>query len=217
MQTEGMPALDAVVWGASGGIGTALVERLKEANWRVFGVARDARKIPSAADMAISFEAGDEHSFEVAAYAIASESSGVDLAVYAAGGLRAARLGDLSLDRWADVMSSNLTGAYLAARHGLGLMRPDGHMVFIGAYVDHLILPKMGAYAAAKAGLEPLVAVLRKENRTMRFTIVRPGAVDTAFWDNAPFRKPGNAKSPGAVSQAILDHHLTGDGGDLNL
>jgi NAD(P)-dependent dehydrogenase (short-subunit alcohol dehydrogenase family) len=75
----------------------------------------------------------------------------------------------------------------------------------------------MGAYAVAKAAIEPLVAVLRKENRKMRFTIVRPGAVDTDLWNNAPFKKPADVKTPQSVARAILDHYQSGEAGDLNL
>ncbi len=90
-------------------------------------------------------------------------------------------------------------------------------MMFMGAYVDHVVLPKMAAYAVAKAGLETMVAVLRKENRKHKFTVVRPGAVDTPFWEKAPFKKPADAKSPEAVAQAIVAHYRTGENTDLNL
>lgn len=90
-------------------------------------------------------------------------------------------------------------------------------MMFFGAYGDHLILPKMGTYASAKAGLEPHVKVLAKENRKYKFTLIRPGAVDTPFWDNAPFKLPKNAKSPDEVVTTIAAHHNKGEGGDLNL
>jgi NAD(P)-dependent dehydrogenase (short-subunit alcohol dehydrogenase family) len=60
----------------------------------------------------------------------------------------------------------------------------------------------MGAYAAAKAGLETMVSVLRKENRKHKFNVVRLGAVDTLFWDKAPFKKPNDAKSPQAIAQS---------------
>jgi len=150
-------------------------------------------------------------------FALASESDGADLVVYAAGSLKSDKLDHLSIDDWMDVLNSNLVGAFLAARHSIGIMKPGGHMIFIGAYIDHIILPKMGVYSVAKAGLDPLVSVLQKENRNLRFSIVRPGSVDTDFWDNAPFKKPVDAKSPKIVAQAILEHHLTNSAGDLNL
>jgi 3-oxoacyl-[acyl-carrier protein] reductase len=126
-------------------------------------------------------------------------------------------LGKIAPADFAEVIHSNLTGALLATQTSLPLMAAPGHMVYIGAYVDHLVLPKMGAYALAKSGLETMVAVWRKEQRRARFTIVRPGAVDTPFWAHAPFRMPADAKAPRQVAQAILAHHTDGATGDLNL
>lgn len=62
----------------------------------------------------------------------------------------------------------------------------------------------MGAYAVAKAGLEPLINVEQEENRKINFTLVKPGAVATDFWENAPFKMPADAKSPVVVAQAIV-------------
>jgi short-subunit dehydrogenase len=90
-------------------------------------------------------------------------------------------------------------------------------MLFMGAYVDHVTLPKMAAYAVAKAGLETMVTVLRKENRKHKFSVIRPGAVDTPFWENAPFKKPVDAKSPETVARAILAHYQAGQNSDLDL
>lgn len=209
--------MNAIIWGASGGIGSALVEVLKHSDWRVFAVARTIENIPESADFNYEFNADDSFSIREACYAIARETQEIDLVVYAVGNLHSGKLHDLDMEAWDSVISSNLTGAYLTAKHSIDLMKRDAHMVFIGAYIDHIILPKMGAYAVAKAGLDPLVAILRKEHRKMRFTVVRPGAVDTAFWDNAPFKKPGNIKPPQEVARAIIDHHMSNSSDDLNL
>lgn len=208
---------DALIWGASGGIGGALVRMLKQQGWRVLAVARSISSVPTGADITLSFDADQPDTFRQVGLELVHETKGIDLAVYAAGTLRADLLRKQDADDWATTMSSNLTGAYLAASHSVHLLNEGGQFVVIGAYVDHLMLPKMGAYAAAKAGLESMIAILAKEQRKHRFTIVRPGAVNTRFWDNAPFKMPGDAKPPEQVAQAIIDHHLAGGDGDLNL
>ena len=86
-------------------------------------------------------------------------------------------------------------------------MDKGSHAMFIGAYVDHVILPKMGAYAASKAGLDALVQVLARENRRQRWTLVRPGAVDTDFWQQVSFRKPADTRTPAEIAQKLLDWH----------
>jgi short-subunit dehydrogenase len=78
-------------------------------------------------------------------------------------------------------------------------------------------MPKMGSYAVAKAGLEPMISVLQKENRKVNFTLVKPGAVATDFWKNAPFRMPTNAKSPDIVAQVIVTQYENRQRGILAL
>ncbi len=41
--------------------------------------------------------------------------------------------------------------------------------------------------------------------------------MNTALWQNAPFKLPADAKSPEAVAQAILAHYHSGSNDDLNL
>lgn len=208
---------NALIWGASGSIGRALVRVLKENDWQVFAAARDAARIPDEADFTYHFDAALPATISETQLLVAQDSQGLDLFVYAAGDLRPDLLKNTGLDDWAAVIDANLTGAFLAASSSLYLLHDAGHMMFMGAYVDHVTLPKMASYAVAKAGLETMVDVLRKENRKHRFSVIRPGAVDTAFWDNVPFKKPADAKSPETIAQASLEHYNKGENSDLNL
>ncbi|MCU0512109.1 MAG: SDR family NAD(P)-dependent oxidoreductase [Anaerolineae bacterium] len=208
---------EALIWGASGGIGQALVHTLKEAGWRVHAAARHTDQIPAAADTVCEFDAASEASIQQAVMQVAQQSGRIDLMVYAAGTLVYDKVETLPLAGWQATLDSNLTGAYLAARHSLALLPEGGHMVFIGAYVEHLRILKMSAYAAAKAALAELVQVLAKEHRRQRFTLVRPGPVNTPFWRNVTFKMPAEAKAPAVVAAAILQHHLAGAAGALDL
>lgn len=208
---------NALIWGASGGMGRALVETLSNAGWRVFAAARSTEQIPDVAEQAYEFDAASEASFQQTMMFVGQETESLDLIAYLAGSLDYEKLDRMTADGWHATLNSNLTGAYLAAHHGLPLLRKGGHMVFIGAYIDHIRLPKMGAYAVAKAGLEELVTLLAKENRRQKFTLVRPGAVDTNFWDQVSFNKPEDAKSPSVVAQAILERYEQDVDGLLDL
>ncbi len=76
--------------------------------------------------------------------------------------------------------------------------------MYLGAVSERLALPGLAAYAAAKAGLESFVTALSKENRTRRYTVVRPGAVDTPLWNKMPVRLPRNAVTPAEMASRIL-------------
>ncbi|NDJ60598.1 MAG: SDR family NAD(P)-dependent oxidoreductase [Chloroflexi bacterium] len=208
---------EAIIWGASGGIGGALVRLLKQHEWTVYGVARDEDRIPETADLRCSFDAGDTFSIHDATMRIAQESEGVDLMVYAAGGMFTSTYEDISDEDWRAVMDANLNGAQRTAQASLPLMKQGGHLMFVGAYVDKITLPRFGAYTVAKAGLEPLVTILQKENRKLKFTLVRPGAVDTPFWENVPVKLPKGAATPESVAEAMMARFEVGDTGPLDL
>ncbi len=207
----------ALIWGASGGIGAALVAHLGSMGWQVYGAARHTSRIPRSAQLALDFDADYEHSFEAVTMRVAQETTELDLMVYAVGDVAYAKLSEMGLKGWHATLQSNLTGAYLAALYGLDLLKEGGHLVYIGAYLDHIRLPKMGAYVAAKAGLAELVTVLQKEHRKHRFTVVRPGATATGFWDKVTLKLPADAKQPNQVAAAIVQHHINGGSGDLDL
>lgn len=207
----------ALIWGASGGMGQALVRMLSAEGWQVFAAARSTERIPDEAEQAYEFEAASEATFQQTMMFVGQEIEELDLIAYVAGGLTYEKLDRMDMSGWQATIDSNLTGAYLAAHHGLPLLRKGGHMVFIGAYIDHIRLPKMGAYAVAKAGLEELVNLLARENRRQNFTLVRPGAVDTDFWEQVSFSKPNDAKTPDVVAQAIIERYKRDEAGSLDL
>ncbi|HSR33983.1 MAG TPA: SDR family oxidoreductase, partial [Anaerolineae bacterium] len=118
---------------------------------------------------------------------------------------------------WQRILDANLVGAYLAAHYSLPLLARDAHLLFLGAVSERMRLPRLSAYAAAKAGLEAFVEVLGKEERKRRVTLVRPAAVDTPLWDKVPFKLPAGAMSPDETADRILDAYRDGHRGVLDL
>ncbi|PMP83437.1 MAG: short-chain dehydrogenase, partial [Roseiflexus castenholzii] len=187
----------ALIWGAAGGIGRALIEILSKNGWRVLGIARDATALSGTAAEVYSADLARDADMAAAALWAAQQSDGVvHLWVYAAGDMLGKPLADTTPAEWDRILSANVTGAHLAVTHSLALVPAGGHLVFIGAYVDRIMLPKLGAYAASKAALDAYVTVLGKEVRDRRITNVRVGAVDTPLWRKAPFRLPKGAHTP---------------------
>ncbi|MGJ3237838.1 MAG: SDR family NAD(P)-dependent oxidoreductase [Anaerolineae bacterium] len=208
---------NALIWGASGGIGSALVRQLGEQGWQVFAVARHTENVPETADFIYEFDANSEHSIQQAVFLVAQQVEQIDLMIYAAGSLVYEKLDHITYEDWQTTLNTNLNGAFLAVHHTLPIMPKQAHVVNIGVYTDHIRLPKMGAYAVAKAGLEELHHLLTRENRRHQFTLVRPGAVDTDFWEQVSFSKPDNIKPAEQVATAILDHVSAGESGILAL
>jgi NAD(P)-dependent dehydrogenase (short-subunit alcohol dehydrogenase family) len=207
----------AMVWGAGGGIGTALVKALMEAGWTVVGVTRDSSSLTYSPSHFVEADVADETAVRQAVKQVADRAQGTDLWIYAVGDIESAKVDEISFGDWRRILDANLTGAYLAVHHSLPLLAPEAHIVLLGAVSERVRLPGLSAYAAAKAGIEAFADVLRKEQRRRRVTLVRPHAVDTSIWDKVPFNVPRGALRPEDVADRMLAAYQEGHRGVLNL
>lgn len=207
----------AIIWGASGGIGRALVEELAAGDWQVVAVSRDPQKVDGLTPHNFAADVTDDYDVQNAVMCASYELDAVDLFVYAAGDITAAPVAEMDVAAWQRIMGANLTGAYLTTYRTLPLLAPDAHLVFLGAVSERLRLPGLSAYASAKAGLEAFADALRKEQRQRRITLVRPAAVDTPLWAKVPMRLPRDAAPPQKVAQQIIKAYEQGHKGTLDL
>lgn len=207
----------AMIWGAGGTIAQALTHQLAAQEWTIIGISRHPDKIEN--DVAHAFEADVANDYQVqkAVMSASYETDQVDLWIYAAGDIMASAAAEMDPDAWQRIIAANLTGAYLSLHRSLPLLAEDAHIVFIGAVSERLQLPRLSAYAAAKAGLEAFAEAVRKEERRKKVMVVRPTAVDTPFWDKVPMRKPKDAASPENVATKILEAVADGHTGRLDL
>ena len=207
----------ALIWGATGGIGRALVKKLIDQHWHVHAVTRHPADHASVTPVVYEADVGDPFAVQQTVLAVAQLTTEVHLMIYAVGDIASQSVEALTAEVWHRLLDANLTGAYLTTHHSLPLLASDAHLVFVGAVHERLRLPGLAAYAATKAGLEAFALALQKEQRGRRVTVFRPGAVDTSFWSKVPFRMPQNASTPDAVAGRILEAHFAGHQGLLDL
>ncbi|MBZ9920016.1 MULTISPECIES: SDR family oxidoreductase [unclassified Mesorhizobium] len=184
----------AIVTGASSGIGRATAKLFAEEGAKVVAAARRqaeldrlVEEIVETGGTAIAL-AGDvrDEAYAKALVDLATGSfGGLDIAFNNAGAVgMMAPLPDLPPASWHDTMDTNLTSAYLAARHQIPAMleRGGGSLVFTSSFVGYTAgMPGMAAYAAAKAGLIGLTQVLAAEYgpKGLRVNALLPGGTDT--------------------------------------
>lgn len=190
-----------IVTGASSGIGAAAARRLaQEGAAVVLGARRkdrieaEAAAIVAAGGRATAL-AGDvtreDDAAALVAHAVA-RFGGLDGAFDNAGTL--GTLGpvpQMAADDWRAVIETNLTAAFLAAKHQIPALaaRGGGSIVFTSSFVGNGIgLPMMGAYAAAKAGLVGLAQVLAAEHggANIRVNALLPGGTMTEMAGTDP-------------------------------
>ncbi|HZS32479.1 MAG TPA: SDR family NAD(P)-dependent oxidoreductase [Methylomirabilota bacterium] len=107
----------------------------------------------------------------------------LDVVVHCAGILRVAPLEETGEKEWAEVLSVNLTGAFLVTRAALRALRAQGGGAIVHIASRAAIRAKEGhgAYSAAKAGILQLtqMAALEGAPHRIRVNCVCPGFIDT--------------------------------------
>jgi NADP-dependent 3-hydroxy acid dehydrogenase YdfG len=194
---------NALVTGASRGIGAAVARRLVAEGARVGLLARSEGPLRALVEelgenaFPIVADVGepDIQGRVVAAFATAC-GQGPDILINNAGAFRVAPAESTSVDDFRGMLDVNLVGPFAISTLVLGGMRARGrgHLVTIGSVADRAIFPGNAAYSASKFGLRALHEVLRAELRGsgVRTTLVSPGAVNTELWDPIdPDRQPG--------------------------
>lgn len=172
----------AVITGAGGGLGGAMVARLVGMGATV--VAADM-KAPDNAQAALSLacDITDEAAIEAMAAAVKERFGRCDILVNNAGIMApVVPLEELSAATWDKVMAVNLRGSFLCAKHLVRLMlaQKSGAIVnlaSIGARVPNDI----GAYGPSKAGVLGLTHQMAVEwgPRGVRANSVSPGMIRT--------------------------------------
>ena len=208
---------NAIVWGSSGTMGEAIINKLNNEGWRTVGVTRDFAKSSQAAKLGFEVDFEDIQNLEETIYAISQEVNQIDFWCYAGGDILYEKIVDMAPANWQSILSANLNNVFSAVHYSLPLLTESAHIFIIGAVSERLRLPGLAAYAASKAGLEAFAETLGKEERKKRVTIVRPGAVATPFWDKVPLNLPKDAASAEKVADKVYEAFLSGHKGKLDL
>ena len=187
----------AIVTGASAGIGRATARLFASEGAQVVVGARRQAELDSLVgliedeDGAAVALAGDVRS-ESYARALVELAEGyfgrLDIAFNNAGTL--GEMGPtqgISHEGWLETLHTNLTSAFLGAKHQIPAMRKagGGSIIFTGTFVGHTFsFPGVAAYAASKSGLIGLTQALAAElgPEGIRVNAILPGAVDTQMY-----------------------------------
>ena len=191
----------ALVTGASTGIGRAVVVGLAREGAVVGLVARGREALEAACAQARSLGteafpfAGDVADGAFARRvvdAMVERRGRIDILVISAGTNTFHRnIADISEDDWRRVVETNVTGAFLFARHALRPMRKAGRGQVITITSGAGLAPSAPsgvAYSASKHALQSLTASINLEERRhgIRACAIAPGETDTPNLDLRP-------------------------------
>ncbi|MBY5641367.1 SDR family oxidoreductase [Rhizobium leguminosarum] len=227
----------ALVTGASRGIGAAVARRLAKDGFTVVinysGNAAPAeelaQEIEQAGSKALTAKADVSDAEAVRRMFDAAETAfgGVDVLVNNAGIMMLSALAeadDANFDRQIGV---NLKGTFNTLREAAKRLRDGGRVVNFSTSVVGLKLETYGVYAATKAAVETLTAIMAKEMRGRNITVnaIAPGPVATELFLNgksdeliartAKMNPLGRLGTPEDIASAVA--FLAGpDGGWIN-
>lgn len=199
---ESFAGLNAVVTGASSGIGETLARRLAAGGARVALVARRADRLAALAGqiaalggeaLAVPCDVADRAASEAAARLVLDRFGHVDLLVNNAGYGHHRRFLDWAVDDIEHMMRVNYLGAVYWTKALLPQMveRRRGWVVCVASVAGKLGVPDESAYAASKFALVGLAEALsyEVEDDGVHVLTVCPGAIRTDFFDEEALRR----------------------------
>jgi NAD(P)-dependent dehydrogenase (short-subunit alcohol dehydrogenase family) len=215
----------AVVLGASSGIGRETARRLAARGARVVVAARGEPGLASLVDE-ITAAGGQAASAACDVAEFAQVEAVADLAARTFGRIDTwvnvaavsvyARFEDTTLEEFRRVMDVNFLGQVHGAKAALPHLRREGRgaLIAVSSVESVVSLPLHSAYAASKHAVEGVFDALRRELMAegvpISVTSVKPGTINTPFFNNARNKMDVKPKGPppiyqpGVVADCIL-------------
>lgn len=174
-----------VIFGATGGIGRALVEQLSSAHI-VIAVGREQVKLDQLQQEFSSIEVHPLTGTTLEAYqqalsAIQQQYDSIDGVAHAVGSILLKPVGMISLAEWQETLDINLNSAFFCVRAIAQVIKQNCSTVLFSSAAASLGLPNHEAIAAAKAGVEGLMrsAAASYAAKNLRFNCIAPGLTQT--------------------------------------
>ena len=172
----------AIVTGAAGGIGSAIVAAFRQAGAKVAGVDLDRARVQ--ADLTLSCDVSSESQTRDAVDRAAKAFGGLHILVNTAA-MRdpTATVTEIDLAAWNRVFAVNVGGAYLTSRWAIPHMERSGggSIIHIASQLGTVGSPGRVAYCATKGALITMAKAMAVDHaaQKIRVNTLSPGAIET--------------------------------------
>jgi 3-oxoacyl-[acyl-carrier protein] reductase len=115
-----------------------------------------------------------------------SEAKRIDLLVNNAGIYKRCSFEDISIDKWSEVLQTNLTGSFYFCKQTIPYMKEGSKIIFISSQLAFKGTNHGADYASSKAGMNGLMRSLALElaGKKINVNAVAPGTIDTDLISN---------------------------------
>lgn len=175
----------AIVTGASGGIGRAIVKELSEEGCMVVGFNYS----PSGEGNEYIVDITNREAVENAVENVIAKYGRIDILINNAGITKDNILYRMSYKDWDEVLNTNLTGAFNMIKSCIReIVKNEGNIINVSSVVGIEGNVGQANYAASKAGLIGLTKSLAKEfgRKNVRVNAVAPGFIETPMTEKLP-------------------------------
>lgn len=181
----------AVVTGARGGMGRAIVERFLDEAATVYSL--DLSELGSVREHAddgsrfLRVDVTSEADVQSAFRAVREDSGRLDVLVNAAAIKLDGTAAETTLDQWNRTFAVNVTGTFLMSKHALPLLHVGAErsgsvsLINIGSYDGYIADPGLAAYCASKGAVLALTRAMACDHGPdgIRVNAICPGYIDT--------------------------------------
>lgn len=194
----------ALITGASGGIGKAVVKNISEIFQTCFNLDLNVQEEGLVENVKTDISSLDE--VKKAVEIFARYDVKLTSIILCAGIGVHEKLSEGDPVKWKKVIDTNLLGPLNVIRAFLPFMSHGGDIIFISSVAAGQPHEYGGVYAATKTALNVIAETLRHElDRNVRVSIIEPGLVETGFMKNTISGDRSNEEFPhGAISPEKL-------------
>jgi NADP-dependent 3-hydroxy acid dehydrogenase YdfG len=213
MQSEQLQATDlrgkvAIVTGASSGIGEAIAEELVKRGAHVALFARRENRLQELAQrlaghgshetMIVPGDVSKPEDVQNLVNQTMQRWGKLDIVIANAGFGYRAHIVDGDIERWKNLLDTNVYGLLLTLKYGVQklLENGSGHVVVTSSIAGRSVTPGGAVYSASKFAVNAIAEALRQEvgQQGVRVTTIEPGAVVTEFAEAAGY-PPGTVEA----------------------
>jgi len=198
-----------MITGALGGLGQTVTEAFSRAGSKVVVVGRELpEKLPEGM-LGIPADVTDEAQVQRLVTEAVRKTTRIDCLINLVGGFAMGRLAETEVSVWSQMLSLNLTSAFLLSREASRLMtkQGSGRIIHMAARAAVDPFPGASGYIVSKSGLLALIKVLALElaGSGVKVNGVLPTTIDTpANRQNMPDADPNQWVKPEAIAALLV-------------